>query len=184
MWAMSDAVPKVFQNFQKIYKWPPSVTSAGLQIDRWLRDGEAFSAGSMQWEVIATPGHTPACLTYRLDDWLFTGDAIMMPDGGVGRCDFPGGSASELYTSVWGRIYSLPDHYKIFVGHDYQPGGRPLRYQTTVGEERLENIHLKGSTSREDFVNFREARDKTLKDPRLLAESLDWNLRANQLVLT
>lgn len=182
LWGMAASIDLVFKNFQKFYKWPPSVKLEDLGIDRKFRDGESFSAGAMQWSVIATPGHTPACLTYRLGGWLFTGDAIMMPDGGVGRCDFPGGSAAQLYDSVWGRIFGLQDSVQIFVGHDYQPGGRTLRYQTAVGEERVSNIHLQSSTSQDAFIAFREARDKTLKEPRLLAESMDWNLGAHQIV--
>jgi glyoxylase-like metal-dependent hydrolase (beta-lactamase superfamily II) len=100
----------------------------------------------------------------------------------VGRCDFPGGSCEKLYDSVWGKIYAFPDEYEIYVGHDYQPGGRPLRYRTTVGAQKAGNIHLRESTAKADFVRFREGRDKTLSAPRLLNPSLDWNLGAHQIV--
>jgi glyoxylase-like metal-dependent hydrolase (beta-lactamase superfamily II) len=181
-WGVSASLSKVFENFKKVFAWPATVKLEDLGLDRWLQDGEEFSAGSLRVRAIATPGHTPACMTYRIGDNLFTGDAIFMPDAGTGRCDFPGGSAAALYDSIWGRLYSLPDATKIFVGHDYQPGGRPLRYQTTVGEQKRSNIHLRAGTSKADFIAFREGRDKTLSAPRLLNPSLDWNLGARQIV--
>jgi glyoxylase-like metal-dependent hydrolase (beta-lactamase superfamily II) len=121
-------------------------------------------------------------MTYMIDENLFAGDALMMPDSGVGRCDFPGGSAEQLYDSVWGRLYSMPDHYQVFVGHDYKPGGRALAFQTSLREEKTNNIHLKLGTAKADFVSFRQGRDKTLTAPRLLAPSLDWNLGAHLVV--
>lgn len=181
-WGMGRAMGDVFENFRKVFHWPANVRLDQLGVDRWLGDGEEFTAGSLRIQAITTPGHTPACLTYKIGENLFTGDAVMMPDGGTGRCDFPGGSAAALYESVWGKIYTYPEHYRIYVGHDYQPSGRPLRYQTTVGEEKASNIHLKQSTSKADFIQFREARDKTLTAPRLLNPSLDWNLGAHQLI--
>lgn len=181
-WGMGERMGEVFANFAKVLAWPKSVTLNTLGVDRWFRDGEEFTSGSLRIQAISTPGHTPACLTYKIGEALFTGDAIFMPDSGTGRCDFPGGSATTLYDSIWGKLYQFPDTYRIYVGHDYQPGGRPLRYQTTVGEQKANNIHLRESTSRADFVAFREGRDKTLSAPRLLQPSLDWNLGAHQLV--
>lgn len=179
-WAMSHKMEDVFRIFKKVYSWPAPQLSVGKV--RWLQDGEEISAGSLRIQAIATPGHTPACMTYRIAENLFTGDALMMPDSGVGRCDFPGGSASLLYDSIWGKLYSLPDHYQVFVGHDYKPGGRALAFQASLGEEKNKNIHLKTGTSKPDFVSFREGRDKTLSAPRLLQPSLDWNLGAHQMV--
>lgn len=181
-WAAGQAMSSVFESFRKVLGWPKTVSLEKLGIDRWLSDGEEFTAGSLRVQAIATPGHTPACLTLRIGEALFTGDTLMMPDAGTGRCDFPGGSAAQLYDSIWGKLYALPDRYRVFVGHDYQPGGRALRYQTTIGEEKASNIHLRESTSKEEFVKFREGRDKTLSAPRLLQPSLDWNLGAHQLV--
>lgn len=181
-WGVSSKMNQVFATFSKEFGWPRSVRLEDLGVDRWFEDGEEFSAGSFRIQALATPGHTPACTTFLIGKWLFTGDALFMPDSGVGRCDFPGGSASMLYDSVWGRIYALPEHFEIFVGHDYQPGGRPLRYRTTVGEQKAGNIHLRASTSKAEFVKFREGRDKTLSAPRLLQPALDWNLGAHQLV--
>jgi glyoxylase-like metal-dependent hydrolase (beta-lactamase superfamily II) len=181
-WGMSARMVEVFDNFKKVFSWPASSVIGNLGVARWLKDGEEISAGSMRIQALATPGHTPACMTFKIDEWLFTGDALFMPDSGVGRCDFPGGSAEQLYHSVWGKIYSMPDHYRIYVGHDYKPKGRPLQFQTTVGEEKSSNIHLQGGTNKADFISFREGRDKTLSAPRLLAPSLDWNLGAHQVV--
>jgi glyoxylase-like metal-dependent hydrolase (beta-lactamase superfamily II) len=181
-WGMASAMSEVFANLRKVFKWPGDVKLEKLGVDRWFRDGEEFRAGTLMIDVIATPGHTPACLTYRIGENLFTGDTILMPDFGTGRCDFPGGSAARLYDSIHGKLYALPDHYRIWVGHDYPPDGRPVRWTTTVGEEKAENVHLRAGTSRAEFVLFREARDKTLKAPRLLDPSLDWNLGAHQLV--
>jgi len=181
LWGMGAALREVFDTFQKVFAWPSTLKLENLGVDRWFRDGEEFSAGALRFSVISTPGHTPACLTYRLGSWLFTGDALMMPDSGVGRCDFPGGSAGALYDSIR-KLYAFPDDYEVFAGHDYQPGGRPLRYRSTLGEQKWGNIHLKETTSRADFVAFREGRDKTLTPPRLLNPSLDWNLGAHQIV--
>ena len=181
-WGMSDKMNLVFENFRKAFHWPKELTLAGLGVGRWFADGEEFTAGSLRIQTIHTPGHTPACLTYKIGENLFTGDALFMPDSGTGRCDFPGGSAGHLYDSIWGKLYAFPEHYKIFVGHDYQPGGRPVRFQTTVGEEKSANIHLKASTSRQEFIDFRTKRDATLAAPRLLNPSLDWNLGAHQVV--
>src|SRR5690606_6329100 len=123
--------------FKDVFDLPADFPTDGRQFDRLLEDGEIVTAGSLRFEVIATPGHTPACVSYRFEDHergdaLFTGDTMFMPDSGTGRCDFPGGSAEELHDSITRRIYTLPDDTRIFVGHDYQPGGRPLAYQTTV----------------------------------------------------
>jgi glyoxylase-like metal-dependent hydrolase (beta-lactamase superfamily II) len=181
-WAMGARMNEVFDNFKKVYSWPANAKIDKLGVTRWLKDGEEISAGSLRIQALATPGHTPACMTLKIDEWLFTGDALFMPDSGVGRCDFPGGSAEQLYRSVWERLYSMPDHFKIFVGHDYKPQGRPLQYQTTVGEQKANNIHLRSATAKADFVSFREGRDKTLSAPRLLDPSLDWNLGAHQVV--
>ncbi len=179
-WAMNEKMGEVFRTFKKVYSW----TSSDLDVGevRWLKDGEEISAGTMRVQAIFTPGHTPACTTFKIDEMLFTGDALMMPDSGVGRCDFPGGNAGQLYDSVWGRLYSFPDHYQVYVGHDYKPGGRALAYQSSLQDQKENNIHLKLGTSRAEFIAFREGRDKTLAAPRLLQPSLDWNLGAHQLV--
>lgn len=180
--AVSARLREVFSTFRQTFQWPPHVKVESLGVDRWLSDGEAFTAGRMQVSTIATPGHTPACLTIKIGTWLFTGDALFLPDSGVGRCDFPGGSAGALWDSIWQKLYALSDDHLTFPGHDYQPGGRELRYSASLGTQKAHNIHLKLSTSRDAFIRFREARDKTLQPPRLLQPSLDWNLGAHQLV--
>jgi glyoxylase-like metal-dependent hydrolase (beta-lactamase superfamily II) len=181
-WGLGERMKEVFTTFKKTFAWPSSLDLGAMGVDRYFADGEEFTAGTLRGQAMNTPGHTAACLTYRFGDKLFTGDALFMPDGGVGRCDFPGGSASTLYDSVWNRLYALPDSLETYPGHDYQPGGRPLRWRATLGEHKTSNIHLKESTSREEFVRFREGRDKTLQAPRLLNPSLDWNLGAHQIV--
>lgn len=181
-WGIGQRMNEVFGAFSKVFAWPKQIELRNLGVDRWFQDGEEFTAGKLRIEVMNTPGHTPACLTYRIGDSLFTGDAMFMPDSGVGRCDFPGGSASTLYDSIMIRLYGLPDEMDVFSGHDYQPGGRDLRYRSKLGDQKRSNIHLKLGTSKEEFVKFREGRDKTLSAPRLLNPSLDWNLGAHQIV--
>jgi glyoxylase-like metal-dependent hydrolase (beta-lactamase superfamily II) len=153
----------------------------GGQFDRLLEDGERLTAGTLEIQAIATPGHTPACVTYRIGDALFTGDALFIEDYGVGRCDFPRGSAEDLYTSVHDKLYALADDLRVFVGHDYMPGGRPLRYETTLGREKRENVQLRRDTSRSLFVELRTARDRTLRAPRLLLPSVQINVDAGRL---
>ena len=125
--------------------------------------------------------HTPSCTCFLIGDLLFTGDALFMPDFGTGRCDFPNGSAGGLYDSVMDKLYSLPDETRVFVGHDYCPGGRELRYQTTIGESKRGNKQLKSDTPRESFVAWREQRDSGLKLPRLIYQALQVNINAGQL---
>lgn len=179
---LSARMVQVLETFKKAFGWPSSLTIRDTQADRLFQDGEEFTAGNLRVQAIATPGHTAACTTFKVGKKLFTGDAIFMPDSGVGRCDFPGGSAKELYKTVTQKIFTYPEDYEIYVGHDYQPGGRPLRYRTTVGKQRESNIHLRTGVSEADFVKFREGRDKTLNAPRLLEPSLDWNLGAHQSI--
>ena len=153
----------------------------GAQFDKLFKDFEEVSFGSLSMKAIPTPGHTPACMSYQFADAVFTGDALFMPDYGTGRCDFPRGSAKELYHSVSHHLYSLPDSTRVFVGHDYQPNGRPLQYMTTIGESKKNNIQLKATTAEEEFVEFRQNRDKTLKAPRLLLPSIQVNIDAGKL---
>lgn len=159
----------------------PHVTTDGSQFDRLLADGEVIGAGTLRVEVIATPGHTPACVTYRIDDALFTGDALFMHDYGTGRCDFPRGSSEALYDSVVNRLYTLPDSMRVFPGHDYQPGGRELAWQTTIGRSKRENPQLRATTTKAEFIAMRDARDRTLKAPRLLYPSVQINIDAGRL---
>jgi glyoxylase-like metal-dependent hydrolase (beta-lactamase superfamily II) len=148
----------------------------GSQFDILLGDGDILEAGSITLKAIHTPGHTPTCTSYHIDDMVFTGDALFMPDFGTGRCDFPKGSAQQLYHSIAKKLYQLPDETRVFVGHDYQPGGRDLAWETTIGASKKTNIHLKASTSEEEFVAFRTQRDQTLNAPRLLLPSIQVNV--------
>jgi len=158
-----------------------NVPTDGSQFDQLLSDGEKIEAGAMKIDVLATPGHTPACLSFQVGDTVFTGDALFIEDYGTGRCDFPSGSADALYTSVHERLYALPDATRVFVGHDYQPNGRALRFETTIGASKESNIQLRASTSRADFVKQRTSRDATLSAPRLLFQSVQVNIDAGRL---
>lgn len=178
---IGSAITAVQEAFKPIFDLPPSFATDGSQFDRLLRDGEVLAAGTLQIEAIATPGHTPACVTYKIGDALFTGDALFIEDYGTGRCDFPRGSAEDLYDSVHGKLYRLPDATRVFVGHDYQPGGRPLRYETTIGASKRQNSQLREETTKEQFVTFRRTRDKTLTAPRLLFPSVQVNVDAGRL---
>jgi glyoxylase-like metal-dependent hydrolase (beta-lactamase superfamily II) len=179
--AIGERIREVQATFKGIFDLPESFRTDGGQFDRLLKDGEVLEVGPFRVEVIATPGHTPACVTYKIEDAIFTGDALFLEDYGTGRCDFPRGSAEELYTSVHDRLYALPDSTRVFVGHDYQPGGRPMRYETTLGAEKRQNIQLKAETTREQFVEFRTRRDATLQQPRLLFPSVQVNVDAGKL---
>ncbi len=167
--------------FQSVLKMPAEFRTDGSQFEYLFTDQETFSGGSLEGQVIATPGHTPACVSYLIGDLLFTGDCLFMPDVGTGRCDFPGGSAVELYSSVHEKLFKLPDDTQVYVGHDYPPVGRGLQFRTTIGEQKSKNIHLSEQTSLSDYVHFRENRDKTLKAPKLMTPSLLLNLNAGKL---
>jgi glyoxylase-like metal-dependent hydrolase (beta-lactamase superfamily II) len=153
----------------------------GLQFDRLLKDFEEVSFGSLKMKAIPTPGHTPACMSFYFDGNLFCGDSIFMPDYGTGRCDFPKGSSRDLYNSVAKNLYTLPDETKVYVGHDYSPNGREMKFETTIGDSKKHNIQLNEKTTEQEFVSFREARDKTLKAPRLLLPSIQVNIDAGHL---
>lgn len=153
----------------------------GAVFDHLYADGDAFALGDLTVEVIHTPGHTPACVSYRIGDAVFTGDTLFMPDYGTARTDFPGGDARTLYRSIQ-RLLTLPDETRIFVGHDYLPQGRTdYRFETTVAEQRAHNIHIGGGVSEDAFVAMREARDATLGAPQLILPSLQVNIRAGDL---
>ena len=150
----------------------------GSQFDLLLEDNQEIRLGSLVVKVLHTPGHTPVCCCLLIGDALFTGDTLFMPDYGTGRCDFPAGSAEDLYTSVKERLYLFDDSLRVFVGHDYRPGDRQLKYQTTIGESKKSNIRLNDSTLREDFIRGRRQRDATLKAPLLFLPSLQININA------
>ncbi|MGD8860880.1 MAG: MBL fold metallo-hydrolase [Myxococcales bacterium] len=174
-------IKTVQETFRDLFDLGDGLPTDGSQFDRLAEEGEALEAGSLKVDVIETPGHTPACVTYKIDDAVFTGDALFMPDYGVGRCDFPRGSAEDLYHSVHDKLYALPDDTRVFVGHDYQPDGRAMRYETTIGASRRENVQLKADTGKDEFVSARTARDETLEAPRLLLPSVQVNANAGRM---
>ncbi len=179
--AIGDNIRMVQAMFKPRYALPDAFPTDGSQFDQLLHDGERVEVESLAFNVLFTPGHTQACSAYDFDGHVFTGDALFMPDYGTGRTDFPGGSAADLFASIKERLYTLPDATKVFTGHDYQPGGRPLRYESTIGEEKRSNIQLSVATTREEFVEFRNSRDATLAAPRLLHPSVQVNIDAGYL---
>lgn len=174
-------ITEVQKVFKSVFNLDPNFKTDGSQFDVLVQEGQPLKAGSLSIDTVYTPGHTPACSSFIIGDAVFTGDSLFMPDYGTGRCDFPAGSADELYTSVHEKLYKLPDHYRVFVGHDYMPNGRPVAFETTIGEEKAKNIHIRQETTRKQFVEFRNARDKTLAAPRLLLPSVQVNIDAGKL---
>ncbi|MFN3201198.1 MAG: MBL fold metallo-hydrolase [Bradymonadia bacterium] len=179
--AIGARITEVQKVFKHIFNLPDHFAVDGSQFDRLLDDDEVVEAGSLKIKTLFTPGHTPACASFLIGDAVFTGDALFMPDYGTGRCDFPSGSATALYHSISERLYTLPNETRVFVGHDYMPGGREVAWETTIGESKASNIQLKAITSEPDYVGFREARDKTLKAPNLLFPSVQVNVDAGHL---
>jgi len=177
--AIGKNITKVQNVFKKVFGLEHLMLD-GSQFDLLLDENKTYEFGSVKLSAIFTPGHTPACSSFLVGDALFTGDAIFMPDYGTGRCDFPAGSAEDLYDSVQ-KIYALDGKTKIYVGHDYQPGGREVAFMTTVEEEREKNIQLNKNTTKEQFVKFRNERDATLKAPKLLLPSVQVNIDAGRL---
>ncbi len=179
--AIGKNIQLVQKEFKHIFNFK-DFNENGIQFDELLDDNACFNAGSLTIKVMFTPGHTPACSSYVInDEAVFTGDVLFMQDYGTGRCDFPGGSASAMYDSVTQRLYTLPDSTKVFVGHDYKPGGREVQYESTIGDQKKHNLHLNASTTKEAFVTLRETRDKTLTAPRLLLQSLQVNIDGGTL---
>ncbi|MGV3549422.1 MBL fold metallo-hydrolase [Rhizobium sp.] len=176
--AIGEHIRKVQEIWKQIYNWPDLV-SDGSQWDRLFRDGETFTIGDLQARVLHSPGHTLASITYLVGDAAFIHDTLFMPDSGTARADFPGGSAAQLWQSI-SDILSLPEATRLFTGHDYCPGGREARWQSSVAEQKAGNPHIAGK-SREDFIATREARDRTLPMPRLILHALQVNIRGGSL---
>lgn len=177
---IGDQITRVQSTFAPLFG-ASDVTPDGHVFDHLYGDGHVFSLGALSVEVIQTPGHTPACVSYRIGDAVFTGDTLFMPDYGTARTDFPGGDARTLYRSIR-KLLALPGDTRIFVGHDYLPSGRSdYRFETTVDEQRNGNIHVGGSATEDAFVSMREARDATLNAPALILPSLQVNIRAGAL---
>ena len=177
---IGEGIRSVQETFRSVFNLGTGLAVDGSQFDHLLVDGERLQVGGVEVEVIATPGHTSDSVSYRIGDALFVGDSLFMPDGGTARCDFPGGSAATLYDSIR-RLYQLPDDTRVFVCHDYAPGGRAVASQTSIGAEKSSNIHLTAQTSQAQFVALREARDATLPVPALILPSVQVNIRAGEL---
>ena len=173
-------VTKVQTLWKEIYNFGPACRTDGSQFDRLFGDGERFRIGGLEVEVIETPGHTPANISYLAGDAALIADTIFQPDFGTARCDFPGGSARELYHAIQ-RILALPDETRLFTGHDYMPGGRDPMWESTVGEQKAKNAHLKNGPSEAEFVAMREERDAGLPMPRLILHALQVNINAGRL---
>jgi len=165
--------------WRSIYAWP-ELQCDGSQWDRLFEDGDIFKIGDLEARVMYSPGHTLASITYVIGDAAFIHDTLFMPDTGTARADFPGGDAGDLYDSIT-AILALPDATRTFVGHDYKEGGREAQWESTVGEQKLTNIHVAQRPSRDAFVAMREARDARLPMPRLILHALQANLRAGRL---
>jgi len=172
-------IPKVQETFRAIYNLGADFASDGRQFDRLFADGAEFKIGSLTARVMATPGHTPACITYVISDAAFIGDTMFAPDYGTARCDFPGGDARTLYRSIR-RILALPPETRLYQCHDYPPDGRQPQPCATVAKQSVDNVHLAGKTE-DAFVAMREARDKTLDMPALLLPAVQVNIRAGAL---
>jgi glyoxylase-like metal-dependent hydrolase (beta-lactamase superfamily II) len=173
-------VGEVQRAFRRIYNLPDEFPVDGRQFDVLLDEGERLEVGTLLVQALHTPGHTPAHMSWRIGDVVFAGDTLFAPDYGTARCDFPGGSAETLYDSIQ-RLYALPDRTRLFLCHDYRPGGRPLRVETTVGEQKAHNVQLDARTPRAAFVAFRQQRDAELAVPALILPSLQVNIRAGAL---
>lgn len=171
----------VQDTFGKVFNEGTQFQRDGSQFDALFNDGDSLHIGQMRCDVIHTPGHTPACLTYVIGDAAFVGDTLFMPDFGTARCDFPGGSAEDLYRSIQ-KILSLPDDTRIFVGHDYKaPGRDTFAWETTVGEQKALNVHVGAGKPIEEFVAMRTTRDAKLGMPKLILPSIQTNMRAGNL---
>jgi glyoxylase-like metal-dependent hydrolase (beta-lactamase superfamily II) len=170
----------VQDTFGKIFNEGTEFQRDGSQFDALFEDGDTYRVGNMQGFAIATPGHTPACMVHVIGNAAFAGDTLFMPDGGSARADFPGGDAGELYDSIQ-KVLSLPGDMRLFICHDYGPGGREIAWETTVGEERETNIHVGGGKTKEEFVRFRTERDAQLAMPKLIIPSIQVNMRAGEM---
>jgi len=177
--AIGERIKDVQKIFRPIFN-AADVSGDGSEFDHLFKDGERFKVGTIDAEVIYTPGHTPACVSYKIGDAVFVGDTMFMPDYGTARADFPGGNARDLYRSIQ-RILSLPKETRLFMCHDYKaPGRDQYAWETTVGEEKARNVHVHEGVSEDEFVKMRETRDATLATPLLLLPSIQVNIRAGK----
>lgn len=176
---VSTAFKEVLQTWEPILNLKDDLPLDGSQFDHFFEDGETFTIGNLEAQYFSAPGHTPADGIFKIEDSLFVGDVLLMPDIGSGRCDFPGGSAENSYTSIQ-KVLSFPEHYTVHIGHDYPPGSRAPSEAATVGYHRAHNVRISG-TDRESFISKRKADDQSKPVPKLLLPSIQVNLRAGQL---
>lgn len=178
---IGEHIKTVQETFGKAFNEGTEFQRDGSQFDHLFADGDTFKIGELQAQVLHTPGHTPACLTYVMGDAAFVGDTLFMPDYGTARCDFPGGDARTLYRSIQ-KVFALPDQTRLFMCHDYKaPNRDEYAFETTVAEEKQNNVHVGGGTTEDEFVKMRTERDATLNMPRLILPSVQINMRAGHL---
>ena len=177
---VGSKITVVQDTFGKVFNEGTEFQRDGSQFDALFEDGDTYMVGNMQAFAMYTPGHTPACMVHVMGDAAFVGDTLFMPDGGSARCDFPGGSAEELYDSIQ-KVLALPDETRLFMCHDYGPNGRAIAWETTVAEQKEANIHVGQGKTKEDFVKFRTERDAQLAMPNLIIPSLQVNMRAGEV---
>jgi glyoxylase-like metal-dependent hydrolase (beta-lactamase superfamily II) len=177
---IGEGIQSVQNHFKTVYNLERGFLADGSQFEHLFEDGEHFRVGNIEAYTVPTPGHTSDSLTYVIGDAAFVGDSLFMPDGGTARCDFPGGSAATLYRSI-SRLFELPETTRVFVLHDYRPGGREYRNETTIGEQRRANIHVRDGVCEAEFVELRTTRDRTLGMPTLIIPAVQVNIRAGQL---
>ena len=179
--AIGKQITTVQKTFARLFNFGSEFAVDGSQFDILFDDQDDFLIGSLKARVIHTPGHTPACVSYLVEDCVFVGDTLFMPDYGTARCDFPGGDASTLFKSI-NKLFALPDNTRVFMCHDYRaPGRDEYQYQTTIGQERKNNIHVKEGVSESEFIDLRKTRDTTLDMPKLILPSVQVNMRAGEL---
>jgi len=177
---VGEKIMLIQETFGKIFNEGTEFQRDGSQFDALFKAGDTYMIGGMQAFAIYTPGHTPACMVHVIGDAAFAGDTLFMPDGGSARCDFPGGDAGELYDSIM-KVLSLPDETRLFMCHDYGPNGRAIQWETTVADQKADNIHVGGGKTRADFIKFRTERDAQLAMPKLIIPSLQVNMRAGDI---
>jgi glyoxylase-like metal-dependent hydrolase (beta-lactamase superfamily II) len=177
---IGEDIKIVQEVFGKVFNEGTEFQRDGSQFDRLFKEGDTYAIGGLTAFVMHTPGHTPACTTHVVGDAAFVGDTLFMPDGGTARADFPGGDARQLYRSIK-KVLELPVEMRLFMCHDYGPNGREIRWETTVGEERAHNVHVRDGISEDAFVAMREVRDKSLDMPKLIVPALQVNMRAGNL---
>lgn len=177
---VGEKIMLIQDTFGKIFNEGTEFQRDGSQFDALFKDGDTYKIGNMDVVTLYTPGHTPACMVHVVGNAAFVGDTLFMPDGGSARADFPGGDAGELYDSIM-KVLNLPEDMRLFMCHDYGPNGRDIKWETTVAEEKANNIHVGGGKTKEDFITFRTERDKQLGMPKLIIPSLQINMRAGDI---